>query len=80
MAITHLDFYSPIPYDMVMAVPQVVIYTNVLNDPNDEMVLELAMAARCHYIVAFYQRDFGGRGNVWAASDPSRSVFAVHWG
>ena len=31
-----------------------------LNDPNDEMVLELAVAARCDYIVTFNQRDFLG--------------------
>ena len=60
MAITHLDFYSPIPYDMAIAVPQVVIDTNMPNDPNDEMVLELAVAARCDYIVTFNLRDFGG--------------------
>ncbi len=43
-----------------MAVPQIVIDTTVLNDPNDEMVLELAVAARCDYIVTFNHRDFLG--------------------
>jgi putative PIN family toxin of toxin-antitoxin system len=31
-----------------------------LRDRNDEMVLELAMAARCDYIVTYNQRDFSG--------------------
>jgi putative PIN family toxin of toxin-antitoxin system len=31
-----------------------------LRDRNDEMVLELAVAARCGYIVTYNQRDFRG--------------------
>jgi len=31
-----------------------------LRDRNDEMVLELAVAARCGYIVTYNQRDFSG--------------------
>ena len=31
-----------------------------LRDRNDEMVLELAVAAQCHYIVTYNQRDFSG--------------------
>ena len=31
-----------------------------LRDRNDEMVLELAVAARCDYIVTYNQRDFSG--------------------
>jgi putative PIN family toxin of toxin-antitoxin system len=31
-----------------------------LRDRNDEMVLELAVAARCEYIVTYNQRDFRG--------------------
>jgi putative PIN family toxin of toxin-antitoxin system len=33
-----------------------------LRDPSDEMVLELAVAARCHAIVTFNKRDFAGAG------------------
>lgn len=31
-----------------------------LNDPKDDMVLELAVTAGCSYIVTFNQRDFQG--------------------
>jgi len=31
-----------------------------LRDRKDELVLELAVAARCNYIVTYNQRDFGG--------------------
>ncbi|MCP4357950.1 MAG: putative toxin-antitoxin system toxin component, PIN family [Chloroflexi bacterium] len=31
-----------------------------LRDPKDDMVLELAVAARCHYIITFNMRDFYG--------------------
>ncbi len=31
-----------------------------LRDPKDDLVLELAVAARCDYIVTFNQRDFQG--------------------
>ncbi len=31
-----------------------------LRDRNDEMVLELAVAARCNYIITYNQRDFSG--------------------
>ncbi|MEZ4712494.1 MAG: putative toxin-antitoxin system toxin component, PIN family [Caldilineaceae bacterium] len=31
-----------------------------LRDPSDEFILELAVAARCDYIITFNQRDFAG--------------------
>jgi putative PIN family toxin of toxin-antitoxin system len=31
-----------------------------LKDPGDDMVLELAVAARCEYIVTFNKKDFSG--------------------
>lgn len=31
-----------------------------LRDPQDDMVLEIAVAARCQYIVTFNQKDFQG--------------------
>lgn len=31
-----------------------------LSDPNDDMVLELAVAAQCHFIITFNLRDFRG--------------------
>jgi len=33
-----------------------------LNDPNDDLVLELAVAAGCDYIVTFNERDFRNVG------------------
>lgn len=33
-----------------------------LKDPKDDMVLELAVAANCEYIVTFNQKDFEGAG------------------
>ncbi|MEA3350998.1 MAG: putative toxin-antitoxin system toxin component, PIN family [Chloroflexota bacterium] len=31
-----------------------------LRDPKDDMVLELAVASRCHFIITFNMRDFQG--------------------
>jgi predicted nucleic acid-binding protein len=31
-----------------------------LKDPKDEMVLELAVAARCDYLITYNKRDFQG--------------------
>ena len=36
------------------------LWRPVLPDPNDDMVLELAVAARCEYIVTYNRRDFRG--------------------
>lgn len=38
------------------------IWRPTLRDPGDEMVLELAVAARCNAIVTFNQRHFAGSG------------------
>lgn len=36
------------------------LWRTYLRDRNDEMVLELAVAARCDYIITYNQRDFSG--------------------
>ena len=36
------------------------LWRPVLQDPKDEMVLELAVKAQCKYIITFNKRDFGG--------------------
>lgn len=36
------------------------LWRPTLRDPNDEMVLEIAMKAQCDYIVTFNQKDFRG--------------------
>jgi putative PIN family toxin of toxin-antitoxin system len=36
------------------------LWRPTLNDPKDEMVLELAVAANCGFIVTFNKRDFHG--------------------
>jgi len=38
-----------------------------LKDPKDDMVLELAVEARCEYIVTFNRRDFAGSGQFGIA-------------
>jgi putative PIN family toxin of toxin-antitoxin system len=40
--------------------PVYFLWRPFLNDPNDEMVLELAVVANCDYIVTFNERDFRG--------------------
>lgn len=36
------------------------LWRPLLSDPNDDMVLELAVTAQCEFIVTFNQRDFRG--------------------
>ena len=36
------------------------LWRPLLKDPKDEMVLELAVAGQCDYIVTFNERDFAG--------------------
>jgi putative PIN family toxin of toxin-antitoxin system len=39
------------------------LWRPVLRDPKDDMILELAVAARCSHIVTFNQRDFAEANN-----------------
>jgi putative PIN family toxin of toxin-antitoxin system len=39
-----------------------------LRDPNDDMILELAFAANCQYIVTHNVRDFGGSEQLGIAA------------
>ena len=49
-------------YICEVANPRKVFYLwrPILKDPKDDMVLELAVAASCNFIVTFNQRDFQG--------------------
>ena len=44
-----------------------------LRDRKDEMVLELAVAAGCGYIVTYNQRDFGGADRFGVRAIDARS-------
>jgi predicted nucleic acid-binding protein len=39
------------------------LWRPVLRDPRDDMILELAVAARCSHVVTFNQRDFAEAKN-----------------
>ena len=49
-------------YICEVANPRKVFYLwrPILKDPKDDMVLELAVAASCNFIVTFNQQDFQG--------------------
>lgn len=47
-----------------------------LKDPNDDMVLELAVAARCEYIVTFNLKDFKGSETFGIAAITPRDFLA----
>ena len=36
------------------------LWRPILNDPKDDMILDLAVRAKCQYIVTFNTRDFSG--------------------
>lgn len=36
------------------------LWRPILNDPEDDMILELAVRASCQYIVTYNKREFGG--------------------
>jgi putative PIN family toxin of toxin-antitoxin system len=40
------------------------LWRPLLRDPKDDMVLELAVAAGCDFIVTYNQRDFRGAGRL----------------
>lgn len=48
-----------------------------LRDPGDDMVLELAVAAGCGFIVTFNTRDFAGSEQFGALAVTPRQFLAV---
>ena len=64
LALNEKDVDNLLDYLCAIANLHAIHYTwrPTLRDPGDEMVLELAVAARCHAIVTFNKRDFAGAG------------------
>ena len=60
--LTETDIDDILDYFCQMAGHQRVFYLwrPFLKDPEDDMVLELAVAANCGYVVTFNTRDFAG--------------------
>jgi predicted nucleic acid-binding protein len=60
--LTAHDVEAVIDYICAQAVAAKVFYLwrPMLNDPNDDMVLEAAVASGCSHIVTFNLRDFAG--------------------
>ena len=60
--LTEVDIDDILDYVCQMAGHQRVFYLwrPFLKDPEDDMVLELAVAANCGYVVTFNMRDFAG--------------------
>lgn len=61
-ALTDKDLDNILDYLCQVAHKQPVFYLwrPFLRDPKDDMVLELAVAAQCQYIVTFNRKDFQG--------------------
>lgn len=62
LPLTEQDVNDILDYICKVAVHQAIFYLwrPVLKDPKDDMVLEVAVAAECQYIVTFNVRDFVG--------------------
>ncbi len=62
ITLTARDIDHILDYICVVARHHVIFYLwrPFLKDPKDDMVLELAVSARCDFIVTYNQRDFEG--------------------
>ena len=62
LTLSESDIASVLDYLCLVAHKQRVFYLwrPFLRDPKDDMVLELAVAAECKYIVTYNKRDFRG--------------------
>lgn len=62
MQLTQNDVEDFIDYFCSVGTPHEIFYLwrPTLRDPNDEMLLELAVKAQCDFIVTFNKRDFKG--------------------
>ena len=60
LALNNTDIDDIIDYICLVANKRKVFYLwrPVLKDPNDDMVLELASAANCDFIITFNKKDF----------------------
>jgi predicted nucleic acid-binding protein len=60
--LTEVDIDDIIDYICHVGVPREVYYLwrPLLRDPKDDMVLELAVAGRCDFIVTYNRREFRG--------------------
>ena len=58
--------------------PVIFLWRPMLRDPNDDMVLELAVAAQCAAVVTYNTRDFAGADRfgvaVWTPVELLRKV------
>ena len=62
LGLTHADVDAVVDFVCTQAHHQKIFYLwrPFLRDPNDDMVLEVAVEAQCSYIVTFNTRDFAG--------------------
>ena len=62
LGLTHADVDAVVDFVCTQAHHRKIFYLwrPFLRDPNDEMVLEVAVEAQCAYIVTFNTRDFAG--------------------
>lgn len=51
-----------------------------LRDPQDDMVLELAVKANCDYIVTYNKRDFAGVEKQFGIQITTPGEFLAQWG
>lgn len=55
---TERDIAVFLKYGCLSSPPNLFSLASFLNDPDDDMVLELAVASRCSHIVTFNEADF----------------------
>ncbi len=62
LGLTHADVDAVVDFVCTQAHHRKIFYLwrPFLRDPNDDMVLEVAVEAQCTYIVTFNTRDFSG--------------------
>ncbi len=62
LGLTHADVDAVVDFVCMQAHHRKIFYLwrPFLRDPNDDMVLEVAVEAQCTYIVTFNTRDFSG--------------------
>ena len=72
LALAVSDIENVLDYLCLIGHKQKVFYLwrPVLSDPKDDMVLELAVAAECEYIVTYNTRDFKGAGRFGVSIVP----------
>jgi len=73
------DILAYIDYLCSIAIRQKVYYLwrPCLRDPSDDMVLELAVAAQCDYIITFNKKDFVGSEQFGIFAVTPREFFTI---